>query len=114
MGGSMCGRGHAWQEDMYVRECAWQGGMRGRRDGHCSRRYASYWNAFLFPMSLKDIFPVSQNFSLCFPVFFLSGKSKNQIPCFPYAMATLHCSEICPCDFYAVFGKKNCQIDLIG
>ena len=23
-------------------------GMRGRRDGHCSRRYASYWNASLF------------------------------------------------------------------
>ena len=23
------------------------GGMRGRRDGHCSGRYASYWNAFL-------------------------------------------------------------------
>ena len=20
----------------------------GRRDGHCSRQYASYWNAFLF------------------------------------------------------------------
>ena len=24
----------------------WQG-VRGRRDGHCSGRYASYWNAFL-------------------------------------------------------------------
>ena len=24
------------------------GGMRGRGDGHCSGRYASYWNAFLF------------------------------------------------------------------
>ena len=24
------------------------GEMRGRRDGHCSRRYVSYWNAFLF------------------------------------------------------------------
>ena len=25
---------------------AWQGW--GRRDGHCSGRYASYWNAFLY------------------------------------------------------------------
>ena len=23
------------------------GGVCGRRDGHCSRQYASYWNAFL-------------------------------------------------------------------
>ena len=30
--------GHAWQR---------VGGMHGRRHGHCSRRYASYWNAFL-------------------------------------------------------------------
>ena len=26
---------------------AWQGGIRGRRNGHCSGRYASYWNALL-------------------------------------------------------------------
>ena len=39
--GCVCGRGHAWQ-----------GGLRGRRDGHCSGRYASYWNAFLFNMNL--------------------------------------------------------------
>ena len=25
-----------------------KGGMCGRRDGHCSGQYASYWNAFLF------------------------------------------------------------------
>ena len=52
-----------------------------------------------FPVSQKNIFPVSQNFSLCqskipcvkakFPVFSLSGKSENQIPCFPCAVATL-------------------------
>ena len=24
------------------------GGVRGRKDGHCSGRYESYWNAFLF------------------------------------------------------------------
>ena len=28
--------------------CVAGGGVRGRRDGHCSGRYASYWNAFLF------------------------------------------------------------------
>ena len=73
--GGMCGRGvhsggHAWQGghvwwghvgqgEVHVGGYAWQrghvwhwacmaGGMRGRRDGHCSGRYASYWNAFLF------------------------------------------------------------------
>ena len=25
-----------------------RGGMRGRRDSHCSGQYASYWNAFLY------------------------------------------------------------------
>ena len=57
---SVLGRGHAWQGEGVcmaggMRELcmvgggrpAWQGGMRGRRDGHCSGRYASYWNAFL-------------------------------------------------------------------
>ena len=32
--------GHTW----------WGGGICGRRDGHCNRPYASYWNAFLFIM----------------------------------------------------------------
>ena len=53
------------------------------------------------------IFPVLKVNSLCkiifliffgkFPVFSLSGKSKNQIPCFscfPCAVATLHVSQI--------------------
>ena len=30
-----------------------EGGMHGRRDGHCSKRYASYFNAFLFLNNLK-------------------------------------------------------------
>ena len=34
--------GHAWQGACMV------GDMHGRRDGHCNRWYASYWNAFLF------------------------------------------------------------------
>ena len=37
-GTCMARRGHARQG----------GGVRGRRDGHCSGRYASYWKAFLF------------------------------------------------------------------
>ena len=37
------GRGHAWKGGKHGEE-----GMCGRRDGHCSGRYASYWNAFLF------------------------------------------------------------------
>ena len=39
-----------------------------------------------------NIFPVLINFTCVrakFPVFSLSGKSKNQIPCFPCAVATL-------------------------
>ena len=67
MMGGMCGwgsawpggGGSAWPGGMYgggtcvVGACmagghAWQGDMHSRRDGHCSGRYASYWNAFLF------------------------------------------------------------------
>ena len=29
------------------------GGMHGRRDGHCSGRYTSYWNAFLWSMKRR-------------------------------------------------------------
>ena len=42
MAGGMHGREHAWWGTCMA------GGVYGRRDGHCSRRYASYWNAFLF------------------------------------------------------------------
>ena len=60
-------RGHAWHREGVHREGACVaggrvcmargcmtggvhgvGGMCGRRDGHCSGLYASYWNAFLF------------------------------------------------------------------
>ena len=47
MAGGMHGRGacvaggHAWQGVCML------GGMHGKRDCHCSGRYASYWNAFL-------------------------------------------------------------------
>ena len=52
----------------------------------------NYTKLFVLINTVKNIFPVSQKNSLCynkFPVFSLSGKSKNQIPCFPCAMATL-------------------------
>ena len=36
------------------------GGMRGRRDGHCSGRYASHWNAFLLNSVVTHyVLPVS-------------------------------------------------------
>ena len=59
-GGHVWWEGHAWQGGhvlqggVHGRVHAWQGGvcmvggMHGRRDDHCSGRYASYWNAFLF------------------------------------------------------------------
>ena len=47
-GRGVCGGGHAWWGACVVGGCAWQeGGMHCVRDGHCSGRYASYWNAFL-------------------------------------------------------------------
>ena len=44
----MCGGGHAWQ-----------GVRSGRRDGHCSGRYASYWNAFLFKLLIVSTVHIS-------------------------------------------------------
>ena len=42
-GGAWQGRGDAWQGEHGRGVC-----MRSMRDRHCSRRYTSYWNAFLF------------------------------------------------------------------
>ena len=39
-------------------------GMHGRRDGHCSGRYASYWNAFLFVTELNKTFRENSNMSV--------------------------------------------------
>ena len=48
MVGDVHGRRHAWQGE----HAWWEGmcvrGVHGRRDGHCSGRYASHRNAFLF------------------------------------------------------------------
>ena len=43
-----CGRGACMSRGMCGRGACMAGGMPGRRGGHCSGRYASYWNAFLF------------------------------------------------------------------
>ena len=48
MVGEACGAG-----GMYNRgSCVAGGGMHGRRNGHCSRWYASYWHAFLYAINL--------------------------------------------------------------
>ena len=47
MAGACVVGGHVWQGVCVVGSVCGRGGMRGRRDGHCSGRYASYWNAFL-------------------------------------------------------------------
>ena len=60
--------GHAWQRGVRDGAHAWRGGgggMRGRRDGHCSGRYASYLNAFLMNLYLERMGKPKQGFSLC-------------------------------------------------
>ena len=51
-GGACVVEGHAWLGGAYVVGVCKAGGVRGRKDGHGSRRYASYWNAFLFGQTL--------------------------------------------------------------
>ena len=51
-GACMAGSLHGRRACM-ARRCAWLdacmvGGMHERKDGHCSKWYASYWNTFLF------------------------------------------------------------------
>ena len=69
--GGMCGRGHVWQgawQGVWQRACM-VGGMHGRRDGHCSGRYASYWNAFLLGFRLQllqyQLFSIALRSSTC-------------------------------------------------
>ena len=58
-GGAMCGREACmtgvcvWQEE----HAWWRRGVSVRRDGHCSGRYGSYWNAFLF-LSMSYIYTI--------------------------------------------------------
>ena len=46
--GGMHGRGYAWQGVCVA------GGIHGRIKGHCSRWYASYWNAFLLVTEFSE------------------------------------------------------------
>ena len=63
MAGGVCGSGgHAWWGGVWRGGHVWQmrcmrggGGMCGRRNGHCSGWYASYWNAFLFEILFNII-----------------------------------------------------------
>ena len=49
-GASMVGGMHGGGMHDRERGCVWQGGMRGRTDGHSSGRYATYWNVFLLTL----------------------------------------------------------------
>ena len=54
--GNVCvAEGHVWQGACVAKgEGGWRGlCMHGRRDGHCSGWYASYWNAFLFFQDIR-------------------------------------------------------------
>ena len=68
--GGVCGRGHAWRggcmTGVHGGVCVARGralrggacvawGMLGRRDGHCSGQYASYWNAFLSKILISSV-----------------------------------------------------------
>ena len=56
--------GFAWQEvcmgECVAGVCVTRGGMRGRTDGHCSRWYASDWNAVLLNKYLHTFLLESQ------------------------------------------------------
>ena len=58
MAGGVHGRGHVLQGVCIAGGHVWwgacmAGGMCGRENGNCSRRYTSYWNAFLLTRSLE-------------------------------------------------------------
>ena len=52
-GGGMRGRGACVVEWGACKAGAMHVGVRGRKNGNCSGRYASYWNAFLFSKYFK-------------------------------------------------------------
>ena len=63
--------GHAWQAgDVHGGIMHGVGGVCGRKNGNCSGRYASYWNAFLLNIfsnfgAVKFRMHVSSSFSNC-------------------------------------------------
>ena len=80
----------------------------------CKEKHAFCINKYsqkYFPCVSKT-FPVLQQNSLCFP----SGKSKNQIPCFPCAVATFRTQEGTPLTTLPPFPTKKPETDtnLVG
>ena len=47
-GGACMAKGSMAKGACVMKGVCMAGGVCGRRDGHCSGQYASYWNAFLF------------------------------------------------------------------
>ena len=76
MAGGMCGRGSCMVVEvhgkgacvvggMHGRGHVWQGAcMHDRRDGHCSRWFTSYWNAFLLINVLVGISAITNSFEI--------------------------------------------------
>ena len=69
VGGACMVGGHVWQGVCMAGGCVAKGGgmhgtggMRGRRDGHCSGQYASYWNAFLSKIKVQIFFSENCSF----------------------------------------------------
>ena len=54
--------GHAWHGACMA---VGRGGVRGWKDGHCSGRYASYWNAFLFKFNMT----LTANMEIAFRIY---------------------------------------------
>ena len=54
MAGDMHGGGNVWQGGCMTGVCM-EGGVCSMRDSHCSGRYVSYWNAFLYNTTLLSI-----------------------------------------------------------
>ena len=80
-GGMHSKRGHAWQRGAYS-----AGGMRGRRDGQCSGRYASYWNAFLLNVECD----AGDGYSYVGRV----SKTNTGLPCQAWSSQTPHTHSI--------------------
>ena len=70
MTGACMAGGHAWPRSIFEGHAWWgacmAGGMHGRRDGHCSRWYASHCNAFLLSLILLSIMELIHFFYVFF------------------------------------------------
>ena len=78
------GGGHAWQGEVCM--VGGMGGVHSRRGGHCSGRYASYWNAFFLYYLITYEFLVVERFvgqlhvqGMCPLVFYAPSCSANKL-----------------------------------